>query len=136
MRKIANTILCFGIAIILLLFGMSFDEADVLFRTQNNRIVTAEAVAVYSGGASISEVETVMPQTVNAKNKLSVGQLSMQSVSGRKAAKEILLIEPIVSVSENNSGFDRAVCVMKTPNIYHRIAVLNYIHDLDGKKRV
>lgn len=136
MCKVANTILSFGIAMILLFFGMSFDEADVIFRTQSERTASVESVAVYSGGASISEVESVMPQTMSAKNKVSVGQLTMQSFAGKNDSKVFFLLRPVVSVSENNSNIDRVICVMKSPDIYHRIAVLNYIHDLDGKKHV
>ena len=136
MRKIASTILCFSIAMILLFFGTSFDKADLIFYTPNDRVVTVESVAVYSGGASISEVETVMPQTVSAKDGLSAGQLLSRLSSGKKEVKEILLMIPVVFASENNSNSDRAIFVMKSPDIYYRVAVLNYIHDLDGKKRI
>lgn len=77
MRKIATTILCYGIAIILLFFGMSFNEADALFC--------------------------------------------------------ILLVANLLG---NNSNSDRAIYVTESPDICHQVAVLNYIHDLDGKKRV
>ena len=104
MRKIANTSVCFGIAIILLFFGMSFDKADMLFYTQNERQATVESMAVYSGGASISEVESVMPQTMSAKSKLFAGQILSQLSSGKRDIREVFLVVPKILVSENNSA--------------------------------
>ena len=135
MRKIANTILCFGIAIILLFFGMNFDEAESLFHTQNVKAEGVTATA-YTGGATISEVEPWQEQIAGTKSELSVGQFIKQTSVGKKDARMFFCILLVVNLLDNYSNSDKAICVMKSPDIYHRVAVLNYIHDLDGKKRV
>ena len=135
MRKIAITILCYVIDMILLFFGMSFDEAEALFYTQNTRNESA-TMAVCSGGATISEVQPVVTQIVGAKSESPVRQLVNQSSAGKKDARMLLCILLVANVSDNNSYSDRAIYVMESQDFHYRVAVLNYIHDLDGKKRV
>lgn len=135
MHKIASTILCYGIAIILLFFGMSFDEAEALFHTQNvrNESVT---MAVCSGGATISEVQSANVQIVGSKSESPVLQLVNQSSVGKKDARMLLCILLVANILDNNSYSDRVICEATSSDVHYRIAVLNYIHDLDGKKRV
>ncbi len=135
MHKIASTILCYGIAIILLLFGMNFDEAEALFHTQNTRNENV-AMAVYSGGATISEVKSATVQIVGAKSESPVLQLVNQSSAGKKDVRMLLCILLVANILDNNSYSDRVICEVESSDIHYRIAVLNYIHDLDGKKRV
>ena len=135
MRKIANTILCYGIAVILLFFGMSFDEAEALFHTQN---VRNESVAtfVYTSGATISEVEAFGTQIVGMRSETSVQQLIRQSSTGKKDSRMLFCMLPITNLLGDYSDIDKATDVVVSPDIRHRVAVLNYIHDIDGKKRV
>lgn len=135
MRKIANTILCYGIAIILLFFGMGFDEAEALLHTQNTRNENV-TMAVCSGEATISEVQPANVQIVGAKSESPVLQLVKQSSVGKKDARMLLCIVLVTNILENNSYSDRVICEVTSSDIHYRIAVLNYIHDLDGKKRV
>ena len=136
MSKIANTIICFGIATILLFFGLNLDDAEVLFYTQNTNTVSNMAVALYSGEATISEVETPMSQLISTQNETVVHHLEQQGIQGKKDAKMLLFIVVALNLLEQTSNSDKVILEMKSPDIYHRVAVLNYIHDLDGKKRV
>ena len=135
MRKIASTILCSVIAMILLFFGLSIDEADALFYTPN---AGAECVvtAVCSGEATISEVKSPDTQIMSTRNDIAVQQFVNQSVTGKRDLKNLVFILLVANLSDNNSYSEKAVCVTESTDIRHRIAVLNYIHDLDGKKRV
>ena len=135
MRKIANTILCYGIAMVLLLFGINFDEAGALFHTQNVRSESAAAV-ICSGEATISEVESFSTQIVGTRSESSVQQLVQQSSVGKKDSKMLFCMFMVANLLDNYSGFDNATDVMESSDIHHKVAVLNYIHDLDGKKRV
>lgn len=135
MRKIASTILCYGIAAILLFFGMSFDKAEDLLYTQNTRNERV-TMAVCSGGATISEVQPTVTQIVGTKSESLVSQLVNPSAAGKKDSRMLLCILLVVNLLDHNSYSDRAIYVMESPNIHYRVAVLNYIHDLDGKKRV
>lgn len=135
MRKVANTILCYGIAMILLLFGMNFDEAGALFHTRNVTVEDAMPV-VYTTGAIFSETEAVSAQIVGTKSESPVQQIVNQFSFGKKDARNIVCILLADILLDNDSYSDRAIAVMDLPDMHHRIAVLNYIHDLDGKKRV
>ena len=135
MRKIASTILCSVIAMVLLFFGLRIDEADTLFYTQNAGAESAVAV-VCSGGATISEVKSPDTQIMSTRNDIAVQQCVNQSATGKKDIKNLVLILLVADLLDNNSYSERAVCVTESTDIRHRIAVLNYIHDLDGKKRV
>lgn len=135
MRKIASTILCSVIAIVLLFFGLRIDEADTLFYTQN---AGAESVVtvVCSGGATISEVKSPDTQIMITRSDATVQQFFNQSVTGKKDFKNLVFVLLVANLDDNNSYSERAVCVTESTDIRHRVAVLNYIHDLDGKKRV
>lgn len=135
MPKIANTILCYGIAMILLFFGMSFDEAEALFYTQNVRTESV-VTAVCSGSATIYEVESEITQIVGTTSESPIQQLTNQSSAGKKDSRLHFCILLVDNLLDNYSNFDKAICVMKSLDVYHSVAVLNYIHDLDGKKRV
>lgn len=135
MRKIANTILCYGIAMILLLFGVNFDEAGALFYTRNVTVEDSVTV-VYTTEAILSEAETESAQIVGTKSESPVQQIVNQFSFGKKDTRNIVCILLADILLDNDSYSDRAIAVMDLPDIYHRIAVLNYIHDLDGKKRV
>lgn len=135
MRKIASTILCYGIAVILLFFGMSFDKAEELFYTQNTRNESA-TMAVLAGEDTILEVQSTNVEIVGAKSESPVSQIVNRLSTGKKDAKMFLYILVVATILENNSYSDRVICEVESTNIHYRIAVLNYIHDLDGKKRV
>lgn len=135
MRKIANTILCYGIAMILLLFGMNFDEAGALFHTRNVAVESSMPV-VYTTGAILSEAETVSAQIVGTKSESPVQQIVNQFSFGKKDTRNIVCILLADILLDNDSYSDKAITVMDSPDIHHRVVVLNYIHDLDGKKRV
>lgn len=134
MRKIANTILCFGIAMILLFFGMSFDEAEALFYTQNVRTESV-MTAVCSGSATISGVESEITQIVGTKSESPIQQLTNQSVTGKRDSRMLFCVLLVANLLDNYSNSDKAIYVMKSCEVCHKVAVLNYIHDLDGKKR-
>lgn len=135
MRKIASTILCSVIAMILLFFGLSFDEADTLFYTQKADTESVVTV-VCLGGATISEVKSPDTQIMSTRNDAAVQQFVNQSVTGKRDLKNLVFILLVANLSDNNSYSEKVVCVTESTDIRHRIAVLNYIHDLDGKKRV
>lgn len=135
MRKIASTILYSVIAMVLLFFGLRIDEADTLFYTQNAGAKSVVAV-VCSGGATISEVKSPDTQIMSTRNDIAVQQFVNQSATGKKELKNLVFILLVDNLSDNNSYSEKAVCVTEPTDIRHRVAVLNYIHDLDGKKRV
>lgn len=135
MRKIVNTVLYYSIAIILLFFGMNFDEAEAFFHTQNARSESVDTV-ICSGGAMISEVESFSTQIVGTRSESSTQQLIQQSSWEKKDSRMLSCLLPVANLFDNYSNFNRATDVMDSPDIRHRVAVLNYIHDLDGKKRV
>ena len=135
MRKIASTILCSVIAMVLLFFGLRIDEADTLFYTQNAGAESVVAV-VCSGGATISEVKSPDTQIMSTRNDAAVQQFVNQSATGKKELKNLVFLLLVDNLSDNNSYSEKAVCVTEPTDIRHRVAVLNYIHDLDGKKRV
>ena len=135
MCKIVNTILCYGIAMILLFFGMNFAEAGNFSRTQNAKSETP-ATIVCVGGATISEVDSFETQLVGKRSESSVQQLVWKSSIGKKDSRMLFCILIFLYLPDDYSNFNRATSVINVPNIFHRVAVLNYIHDLDGKKRV
>ena len=135
MSKIANTIICYSIAIILLCFGMRFDEAEALFYTRN---VGLESVAevVCAGRTTISEVDSTITKFVGTKNESQTGQIIKQSQNMRRDAKMLFCILAVTDLGNFISNSDQVTCEIKSVDLYHRVVVLNYIHDLDGKKRV
>ena len=133
MSKIANTILCYSIAIILLLFGIRFDEAGVLFDTQNTK---NSNVAVCVAGATISEVESTITQFVGTKSESQVEQLVNQSQNTRRDSRMVFCILILETILKDFSDSNKVTCEINSIDFFHRVAVLNYIHDLDGKKRV
>ena len=135
MSKIANTIICYGIAIILLCFGMRFDEAEALFYTRN---VGLESVAegVCAGRTTISEVDSTSTKLVGTKNESQTGQIIKQSQNMKRDAKMLFCILTVADLGNFISNSDQVTCEIKSVDLYHRVVVLNYIHDLDGKKRV
>jgi hypothetical protein len=135
MRKIASTILCYGIAAILLFFGMSFDKAEDLLYTQNTRNESV-TMAVCAGEDTILEVQSANVEIVGAKNEYPVSQIVNRLSSGKKDVRMFLCILLVANILENKSYSDKASCEIESSDIHYRIAVLNYIHDLDGKKRV
>lgn len=135
MRRIANKILCYSVAMLLLLFGLNFDEAEALFYTSNIQTESVSS-AVYTGEATISSVESFATEIMSIKSESPVQQLVKHSASSKRDARNLLYILKTDIISDYNSNFVMVTESDVFLDIHHRVAVLNYIHDLDGKKRV
>ena len=136
MRKRIHSILCFGLTVILLVFGMNFDEADTLFYAQNTQQTGEVTEIVCTGEAAVLKAQSLETVMVGMCSENQSQRFVKQTNSQRSDTKIISYILKTNSILECNSNSDRAIFVMKSGDIYHSVAVLNYIHDLDGKKRV
>lgn len=133
MRKTARTILCCGIAAVLFLFGVNQNEAEAVFCTQNvgNEKITAH---VFNDSVDCEETDGAKIQAV--RNTSCIQQMVQKGITGRKELKICFFSIYAPDMSDNISETDGKADTSVSLDICHRVAVLNYIHDLDGKKRV
>lgn len=135
MRKAINMILCYSVAMLLLLFGMNFDKAGEVFHTPNT-YVSHQTSAVLTKEAAILEVEGEATKIIGTRSESPLQQIFKQTNQNKKDIKAFLQVFKVDSLEKYHSNLFMVTNVTKAPALHHRVAVLGYIHDLDGKKRV
>ena len=120
MRKIVNKFLCYSIAMILLLFGMNFDEAEALFYTPN---VQAESQIqnAYICEATISKTQSFDTQIVGTRTESPVQQIVRQSSVSKKDVRNLFCIVRTDIFSVVSSNFDMLPAEMLSPDISYRV---------------
>lgn len=135
MRKTNKKILCYMFAVLLLFFGMNFDEAEEFFHTPNLQIESTEIIA-HTQGASILEVENSDDDAM----MIRTGSLSKKVKSlvsyGKRDLKNLFCLVVSENLAEDKSASYKVTVLEQSSDTLHRVAVLSYIHDLDGKKRI
>ncbi len=134
MYKTGYTVLCYNIAIILLMFGINFDRAEDIFCTLNAGREYQVVSMNYTNDTVIRETESESEKIIGTKNASAIEQIGKQNHSTRKDTRVFLHVERAQDISNNYSNSDRVTYEADCSNMRHRVAVLNYIHDLDGKK--
>lgn len=132
-RKTANTILCYSIAMILLLFGLNLEKAEEIFCTPNSQIESLTAPA-YISKVSITKVEGSATKIIGTRSEWQVQQITKETHQNKKDMKAFLYILKTDGVCDHFNSV-MVTDVTKPQELYHTVVVLNYIHDLDGKKR-
>ncbi len=135
MRRIVNKTLCYGLAIILLMFGLNIDEAKSMFYTPN--VLTEGRVSLQGGHEVILQGgEMAATEIMEIRSNSPVQQLVKQYSANRKDGRNLYCIFILNDYLAYYTNSVMAVFMMDENEIHQKIAVINYIHDLDGKKRV
>ena len=135
MRKTIHTILCYSLAMLLLLFGVNFDKAETVFYTSN--VQTSHLSAnIYGSEATLSEVDVDATKIIGTRSESPVWQINKQTNQSKKDIKTFLHVLNVDNISDYYSNSVMVTDVTRAHEQCGKVAVLNYIHDLDGKKRI
>ena len=120
------------IALIILLIGMCVDEvkADSIFLYPQATVMTNSKVA----DAVITDVEMEPTQLLCMRNMVSGSQIALQVTNVRKTIKLSMVFLCVAVYSLLLSNFYTVERVVDYPRLSVRTAILNYIHNTDGKK--
>lgn len=128
------------IALIILLTGMCVDEvkADSVFLCPGTAVITESGTAagVNQGtiDAVISNVSVEPKELLCTRNSITSSQIAAQIVNCRRSIKLSIVFLCVAVFSLLLSNFYTVERVEEFPRLSERTAVLNYIHNTDGKK--
>lgn len=124
--------ICNLIALIILISGMCIDEvkADSVFLCPE--IVAEESIGLT--GEVLSEVDVEPTEILCTRNSITSSQIAAQITNSRRVIKLSMVFLCIAVFSLLLSNFYAAERAAEFPRLSTRTAVLNYIHNTDGKK--
>ncbi len=127
--------ICFILVLFLLFSGMCLEsvQVDSSFACT---VVDNSISYLSSYEVTISETKVNAAELVGVRNPSYVEQLANRSICNRKTEKvsmEFLRIEEEIQSFSNLFAATNQVQLSKS---YGRAAVINYIHNQDGKKRI
>jgi len=124
--------ICNLIALFILISGMCFDEvkADSIFL----RPQSAMSTGVEMAGEVLSEVAVETPELLCTRNTISSSQIVAQITNSRRVIKLSTIFLCVVIFALLLSNFYATERVEEFTKFSMRTAVLNYIHNADGKK--
>lgn len=124
--------ICNLIALIILLTGMCVDEvkADSTFSCPQTAVITRLETA----DAVLTDVDVEPIELLCTRDSITSSQIAAQITNGRRTIKLSMIFLCVVVFSLLLSNFYAAERVPEFPRLSARTAVLNYIHNTDGKK--
>lgn len=124
--------ICNLIALIILLTGMCMDEvkADSIFA----RPQTAVLVNLETADAVLTGVDVEPTELLCTRNAITSSQIVAQITNGRRTIKLSMIFLCVAVFSLLLSNFYATERIPEFPRLSARTAVLNYIHNTDGKK--
>lgn len=135
MRKTGKMILCYIVTMLLLFFGMNFDEAEEFLYTRNFQpecsvsVVNTQGVVIL--GVEIPDADAMLTRTDSLVKRVK----SLVSY-GKKDLRSFFVVDTSDSLADDKTASNKVAVLKQSSDTLHRVAVLNYIHDLDGKKRI
>ena len=135
MRKTGKMILCYIVTMLLLFFGMNFDEAEEFLYTRNFQpecsvsVVNTQGVVIL--GVEIPDADAMLTRTDSLVKRVK----SLVSY-GKKDLRSFFVVDTSDSLADDKTASNKVAVLKQSSDPLHRVAVLNYIHDLDGKKRI
>lgn len=124
--------ICSLIALIILLTGMCIDEvkADSVFLCPQVAVVIGEeAVDTVLRDVDVEVTEVLCARTTSTNN-----QIAAQITNGRRTVKLSIVFLCVAVFSLLLSNFYTVERMVEFPCFSERTAVLNFIHNTDGKK--
>lgn len=135
MKNIIKNFICYFVAMILLLFGVSFDKAETLILTSDSSLECFET-GVGIEGTILCEASYPTAKLMETHSDSPVQQITKQSDFSQKDTKASFDIFQSDIISDNNSHSVSVTNVTESTDLCYGVAILSYIHDLDGKKRL
>ena len=135
MRKTRNMILCYIVTMLLLFFGMNFDEAEELLYTRNFQPECSVSL-INTQDVVILEVENPDADAMLTRADSLVKRVKSLVSYGKKDLRSFFVVDTSDSLADDKTASYKVAVLKQSSDTLHRVAVLNYIHDLDGKKRI
>lgn len=135
MRNKRKGIVCVIIAFFMLFSGMCLEnvQTDSSFACAAARNITSYMT---SQDMEIVKSEAYTTESINVRNTSYVQQRGNRSSQSRRVMKGSMEFLHINQESQIVSNFYTAADMVQLPELYSKTAVLNYIHNQDGKKRI
>ena len=132
-NKKSNKILCFLLALFLLLAGINIDAIQIDASYSNRALVNSSNMLITLGAGGSSEAEVCTQEMLGIQESVFVGNTTRRVLNRRSTKNAFSLILAVLF----RQFFLKRYMTSVNVNFYYvpcHTIILNYIHNQDGKK--